>query len=336
METLIRLPGRPDLLFVAPHAPAPLEAAFPFVADSPEVKAELAERVADWHDLGTEVALEAAVARSGCAGVRPTLPRAVMDLNRGWRGRAEEKETLFGKGAVDAWVTANLREGGLAQLESWYRDAQAGIRAAAREARGLVEIHSYGDLGSTYDRLAGGRPQLRSEAAIVHGAPWATAFPVGLARLIPANLRGTSWPLESRVGTALAEQGIRLGPSPYPALLPWNVSARFLAERWFAWLGRTGALPADTAARLADLAWLDEQAPAVDAAATGASPEAWPGVAELAAQIGAWSHDGARLADRFAEEDGSFALGIELRIDLRDRAAAFGEAIASATGAASR
>lgn len=331
MNTLVHLPGGPDLLFVAPHAPAPLEAAFPFVHETPEIRAELADRVADWHDLGTDEALAAAVARSGSTGLRPTLPRAVMDLNRGWRGRVEERETLFGKGAVDAWVGTNLNDGALPQLEAWYRSAQAGIRAAAREARALVELHSYGDLGSTYDRMAGGRPQLRAEAAVVHGAPWATAFPVGLSRLIPANLRGTPWPVEVKVGTALRERGIRLGQSPYPSLLPWTVSARFLAERWFGWLGRTGQLSVAVADRLADLAWTDEQALEVDAAATGApgNPE-WPGVAELAARIGAWSHDGARLADTFADEDGSFTLGVELRIDLRDRAAAFGEAIADA------
>jgi hypothetical protein len=329
VHTLIQLPGRPELLFVAPHAPAPLEAALPFVVES--AHAELAERVADWHDLGSDVALEAATARSGCAGGRPTLPRAVMDLNRGWRGRTEERETLFGKGALDAWVTANLREGALAQLEAWYRQAQAQIREGAQKARGLVELHSYGDLGSTYDRLAGGRPVRRAEAAAVHGAPWVTAFPVGLARLIPANLTGTPWALEARVGAALADHHIRLGQSPYPALLPWTVSARFLAERWFRWLGRTSRLPLAVAEQLGEIVWLDEQHAGVEAAATGeAPPGEWPGVADLARLIGAWTHEGSQLADQFLAEDGSFTLGMELRIDLRDRAASFGEAIAEA------
>jgi hypothetical protein len=176
---------------------------------------------------------------------------------------------------------------------------------------------------------AGGRPLRRSEAAVVHGAPWGTAFPVGVSRLIPANLRGTSFDIEARVGRALESHRIRLGPSPYPPLLPWTVSARFLADRWFRWLGRTGRLPEEVAARLSDLAWTDEQHPEVDLAATAARPE-WDGVHELARVIGAWSHEGADLADAFLHEEGVFTVGIELRIDLRDRAADFGEAVADA------
>ncbi|MEQ1505723.1 MAG: hypothetical protein ABMB14_26045 [Myxococcota bacterium] len=331
MDPLIRLSGREDLLFVAPHAPAPLTAAEAFVTDEPAIRAELADRVADWHDLGTDAALAAAVERAGCQGLRPTVPRAVVDLNRGWRGRAEQAETLFGKGAIDGWVRGNLVDGAEAALERYWRGAIAGIREASRSARAVIELHSYGDLGSTYDRLAGGRPMVRSEAAVVHGAPWATAFPIGLSRLIPANLRGASFGTEVRVGEALAAHRIRLGPSPYPAQLPWTVSARFLADRWFRWLGRTGRLPAEVADRLADLTWTDELAPEVDAVvAAGSDDGDWPGVAALAARIGAWSHDGAALVEAFAVEDGSYTVGVELRIDLKDRGAEFGAAVADA------
>jgi hypothetical protein len=247
------------------------------------------------------------------------MPRGVVDLNRGWKGRQEQVETLFGKGALDQWVRANLVPGAEPRLEGWYRAAMAEIRAAAADVPVLVELHSYGDLGSTYDRNAGGRPMRRSEAAVVHGAPWASAFPVGLSRFVPANLRGTPWTLEARVGASLADRGIAIGPSPYPTLLPWTISARFLAERWFRWLGRSGRLPTDLAARLADLAWTDEQA----------EPE-HPALTELTAALGDWSHAGARLADGFAVEDGSATLGVELRVDLVRHAAAFGEAVADA------
>lgn len=57
----------------------------------------------------------------------------------------------------------------------------------------------YGDLGSTYDRLRGGRPLRRSEAAVVLSTPWATQLPVGLARLLPGDLRGTPKARENAV-----------------------------------------------------------------------------------------------------------------------------------------
>lgn len=319
MFQLPRTTGGATALFVAPHAPCDLAGAAALVRDDPELQRVLAERVADWHDLGSDVALDAATRRSGQAGLRPRMPRGVVDLNRGWRGREEEVETLFGKGALDQWVRANLVPGAEAKLEAWYRAAMGEIRAAATEVRVLVELHSYGDLGSTYDRDAGGRPMRRSEAAIVHGAPWATAFPVGLSRFVPANLRGTPWALEARVGEALADRGIAVGPSPYPTLLPWTVSARFLAERWFRWLGRTDRLPRELASRLAELAWTDEQAEVED-----------PALARLTEVIGSWTHDGARLADAFNAEDGSAVLGVELRVDLIRHAAGFGEAVADA------
>jgi hypothetical protein len=311
--------GRAGALFVAPHAYVPLETATPLIRPDPAVQAELADRIADWHDLGTLEALDAATARAGSPGLRPTLPRGLVDLNRGWRPRTEATETLFGKGALDAWTRTNLAEGADAALEGWYRSAMSGVREAAQGARVLVELHSYGDLGSTYDRNAGGRPMLRSEASVVHGAPWASAFPVGISRWIPANLRGTPWALEARLGAALDAHGITLGPSPYPIQLPWTISARFLAERWFRWLGRTGRLPAATADALVDRAWTDEL-----------SDGALDGTDALVAEIGAWSHTGAELAAAFRREDGSATLGVELRIDLRDRAGAFGDAVAEA------
>ncbi len=332
--SMITTPGEPGVLFLAPHAPAPLEAAVPFVVDDPAVQKELAERVADWHDPGTDRALAGATARSGHRGLRQSLPRGLVDLNRGWRGRPEEKETLFGKGALDQWVRVHLREGAEEQLHAWYRSAMAEIRAAARGCRALVELHSYGDLGSTYDRLAGGRPNRRSEVSVVHGAPWASAFPVGLSRLIPASLRGTPWRVEGALGHRLADHHLTLGPSPYPQVLPWTVSGRFLAERWFRWLGARGVLETEVVERLSDLAWTDEQSGEVDAAATGRPTELpWPGVADLAARLGAWSHEGGELGDAFMAETGTFTLGVELRMDRIDRAEAFGAAVAEAATA---
>jgi amidase len=52
------------------------------------------------------------------------------------------------------------------------------------------------------------------------------------------------------------------------------------------------------------------------------------GVGALARRIGAWTHDGARLGDRFLADDGAFTLVVELRIDLVDRSEAFGAAVA--------
>lgn len=321
---LLHREGRAGILFLAPHGYAPLERAVPFLSPDDAVQRDLAERVADWHDLGTEEALIAATEVSGYGGLQTSLPRALVDLNRGWRGRVEERETLFGKGALDSWVRTHLRGAdALVELEAWYRAAMAQIRAAASGARLMVELHSYGDLGSTYDRNSGGRPMLRSEVSIVHGAPWATSFPVGLARFIPADLRGTPRPLEAAVGVALDQHTLALGPSPYPILLPWNLSARFLAERWFSWLGRSGRLPTQTAERLADLAWTDEQHDSFDR-------ELFPGAHELEQTIHRWSHDGSDLVRAFHAQDGSATLGMELRIDLRGRATAFGAAVAEA------
>ncbi len=330
------IPGAARAAFVAPHAIAPAAPAMPFVyyggasSDDATLR-ELAERVDTWHDMGTLEALEAATAEIGGAGARPNLPRGLLDLNRPWKGRIEEKETLFGKAAVDSWVRSRLAPGAEDALEQWYRAAMVEIRAVTDSAVGLVELHSYGDLGSTYDMQAGGRPIRRSACSVIHGSPWLTAFPVGVARLIPASLRGTPWSAEAKVASELDRIGIELGPSPYPQLLPWNVSARFLAARWFRWLGESGRLPPETAARLVELAWTDEQAPAVDAAVTtGDEPADLAGVKALADDLTAWTHAGAELGDRFLAETGTFVVGIELRIDLVERAAEWGAAVARA------
>jgi hypothetical protein len=324
-------PGPAPVLLVAPHAVAPLEAAQPFVDADPALQAELAARIAEWHDEGSAEALAAASARIGATAARPSLPRGLIDLNRGWKGRAEAKETLFGKGALDAWAATHLRDGAREALEGWYRAAIAELAAASTDVAGFVEVHSYGDLGSTYDKMAGGRPVRRSEAAVVNAVPWASAYPLGLARLLPGDLRGTPWGLERRLGDALADRGLRVGPNPYPTQGPWAVSTRFLAARWFRWLGRNGVIPEATAARLSHLAWHDEQAAEVDAVAGGgAEPELLRGVGELAKLMGAWSHDGPALGDRFLAEDRSFTLVVELRVDRIERAADFGEAVGAA------
>lgn len=338
-----RADGAPVVL-VAPHATAPLEAAWPFVDTDPHVQRELADHVAEWHDAGSGEAMEAAVARLGGCGLRPRLPRGVMDLNRGWQGRVEAKETLFGKGALDAWTSARLRPGARDALAGWYRAALGTIAESAQGARGFIEVHSYGDLGSTYDMRAGGRPVRRAEAALITATPWATAYPVGLARLLPGDLRGTPWPLERAVIDGLARRGFRAGPGPYPQQGPWALSARFLAARWFTWLGRRDILPAATAAHLAHLAWTDDQDPLTEAVALGDAAETTDskGVRSLAQEMAAWSHSAGQLGDAFRAEDDSFTLVVELRLDRAHDASAFGEAVADgvaaflATGQASR
>jgi hypothetical protein len=313
-----------SVVVVAPHAYTALGGASAlFRAETPA--AELDDRVADWHDLGSLEAMEACARHLGCAALRPSLPRAVLDLNRGWAPRPGP-ETLFSKGAVDAWTRTWLAEGALERLQQVHHEFMMDLRAACTGARGLVETHSYGDLGSTYDRQHGGRPVRRGATAIVVGAPWAAAFPVGISRFIPANLVGTPWSLHRAVGDALAGIDLAPGPNPYPAQVPWALSARFLADRWFTWLGSTGQITAGEAERLADFAWFDE----LDEA---------PGVAaSLAARLGEWTHDGADLGQRFLAETGCFTLVVELRIDLvaraRDMGRALGEALEGWHGAA--
>lgn len=324
------LPGHGPILLVSPHATADLAQAVPFVDADPAIQAELAERVAEWHDAGSGEAMAAAAKHLGAPGLAPILPRGLMDLNRGWKGRVEAKETLFGKGALDAWAAAHLQLGGREALEGWYRAALGQIRENAEGVKGFVEVHSFGDLGSTYDMQAGGRPVRRPQAALIGGTPWASAYPVGLARLLPGDLRGTPWPLERAVTDALQSRDFRVGPGPYPNQGPWSLSARFLADRWFRWLAAAGQLPNQTAATLVALAWTDEQDPRLEAVATGQAeePAELLGVRQLAQAMGGWSHDAGRLGDQFLSEAKVFTLVVELRNDRTADAEAFGTAVA--------
>lgn len=329
---LIATPGAAGALFVAPHATAPVDAAHPYILDDPEVRRGLAAHVEEWHDAGSGRALEACGRALSAPTLRNRLPRGLIDLNRGWRGRADTSDALFGKGALDAWCADHLAPGALERLERGYHQAMDQLAAASSTVRGMIEVHSFGDLGSTYQRLAGGRPMRRPEVAVVTTTPWATAFPVGLARLIPADLRGTPWALERRVGDAVDAVGLSVGPSPYPTTGPWSLSARFLAARWLAWLGRTGQLPAHTVDRLAGLAWHDEQDAELDAVAAGEleEPSHLEGVRELACRLSTWSSEGSELGDRFLREDDTFTLVVELRNDRVERASDFGAAVAEA------
>jgi hypothetical protein len=326
------VPGDGPCLWVAPHAPATVPDADRWVRPEPELQSAFAERIAQWHDGGTDASLAAAARASGWRGLHPTLPRGLVDLNRPWKGRDEAQETLFGKGALDQWSKAALRPGVPEQVEEWHRSALAQIADASTPCRGLCELHSYGDLGSSYDRAAGGRPVRRSEVSVIPSTPWNTGRPVGLAHLLPADLRGTTRGLERAVEDAVGAIGLTLGPHPYPPMSPWAISVRFLAARWFEWLGRIGELPPATAAHLARLAWVDEQNHQLEEVVTHrtAEPAELTGVGALARRIGAWTHDGARLGDRFVRESGTFTLVVELRIDLVDRSADFGEAVARA------
>lgn len=329
------IPGDGPCLWVAPHAPATVPDEVGWVRDDPALRTAFAERVAGWHDGGTDEVLVGATRATGWRGLRPTLPRGLVDLNRPWKGREEVQETLFGKGALDRWTRDALRPGVSELVEDWHRRALSTIASASGGCRGLAELHSYGDLGSTYDRLAGGRPVRRSEVALIDSTPWNTGRPVGLSQLVPADLRGTPRALERRIEDAVGAIGLTVGPSPYPPVSPWAISVRFLAARWFRWLATAGELPATTADHLAGLAWVDEQNTTVDEVAAGrqAEPAELAGVRALAERIHAWSHDGARLGDRFLRESGTFTVVAELRIDLVDRSEAFGEAVARAVAA---
>ena len=50
--------------------------------------------VKEWHDEGSGEAFEVACAKLSAQGFRPILPRGLMDLNRGWKGREEAAESL--------------------------------------------------------------------------------------------------------------------------------------------------------------------------------------------------------------------------------------------------
>ncbi len=321
--------GAPVVL-VAPHATAPLAPATGYIQADPEIQAQFAAHVAEWHDAGSAEVLQACGLALGATTVKAGLPRGLLDLNRGWRGRVEEQETLFGKGAVDRWVGERLNPGALEQLGGLYHGAMTQLRQAARGTRGIVELHSYGELGSTYDQLNGGRPVRRAAMAIVDSVPWRSARPVGLARLIPGDLRGLPWSLHRRLGDELAAAGLALGPHPYPAQAPWTLSGRYLAERWFQWLAATGRLPAATAERLGELAWSDEQHPDLDRTIAGEAVLGLEGAQEIAQITLAWDAQASRLAEQFLAETGAFATTVELRLDLIDQAEAVGQAVARA------
>ena len=325
--------GATPVVLVAPHTVAAIGPAVRFVAADPTVQAQFAAHVLEWEDVGSLEAFGAAVTGLAATGVRNALPRGLIDLNRGWRGRVEAQETLFGKGAVDRWVGENLAPGARDDVQACYRQAIAAIRTAAQGKRGMVEVHSYGELGSTYDQLNGGRPVRRSEVAVVDATPWASARPVGLAQLIPGDLRAVPWPLYRAFGDALGARGLHLGPHPYPAQAPWTLSNRFLADRWFGWLGQQGLLPAVTAARLQELAWTDEQHPDLDAALRGEPVAALDGAQELSRITLQWSADASVLGRRFVRETGVFATTVELRLDLAGRATDAGEGIGAAIAA---
>ena len=70
---------------------------------------QVAEEMNEWHDVGSGEAFEAACRKLGAPGFRPLLPRGLVDLNRGWKGREkDEKETLFSKGAISALVICQV------------------------------------------------------------------------------------------------------------------------------------------------------------------------------------------------------------------------------------
>lgn len=325
--------GSFPVLLVDPHATAELEEVGPFIQGWPENKLEVAEEMNEWHDVGSGEAFEAACRKLGAPGFRPVLPRGLVDLNRGWKGRAkDEQETLFSKGAISAWGLQHLNPDALDPLEQRYRGALEQLRKASQNLKGFVEMHSYGDLGSTYDLQNGGRPLRRSEAAVVVSTPWASQQPVGLARLLPGDLRGTPKKLERLVDLELEKQGFKLGPSPYPIQGPWALGIRYLAARWFQWLAEKGHLPMETAEHLAMLAWVNEQDAEAEAVATGKVPEHGKlcGIRDLAVKMGEWSHSASDLGEVFQREAKCFTLVIEMRCDLAPRAEAFGLAIAEA------
>lgn len=322
---LLVYPGAGPVVFVAPHAAASVAGVRHLFR--PEEHEALDARVADWIDEGSLEALDAAHAVSGAPAARPSLPRAIFDLNRG-EVRPGVKETLFDKGALDDWTSTRLSPEGADALRVIHRAQIATLRELCEGRTGLVELHSYGELGSTYDQLNGGRPVRRAEACIVESMPWATATPLGLARLVPGDLIGCPWRMRRRIGDALAEYGIELGPSPYPRQGPWTLSARLLASRWFGFVAARGLLPAETAAWLDDRVWgVDAMNPRIDAAAAGQPDPALPGLDTFARRIGAWSREPSELGAEFLAETGTLAFGVELRLDLAPRADQVGMAV---------
>lgn len=307
-----------SVFLITPHAGGDFARGRSFYQDG--LDAELADRFEDWHEGG---AAGVAVALSDVLG-RPTtqvgLPRDVVDLNRPLLSEPPAVETLFGKSAIDGWTRARLRPGAEAELRAYYAASMAEIRAASRSARLFVEVHEYGEKGSTYDQQgAERRPFRRPACALIPGTPWSTSDLSslrGIERLLPANLAGLPWPLELAVGARLRPPFIP-GTSPYPTRTPWALSSRFLAAGFFAWAGQAGVIPVAAAAALADRAWGDpfDGAP-VD------------GTEELAARVAEWKGDGgAGLVDRFNVEARLATMVIEIRNDLRADAAALGRQV---------
>jgi hypothetical protein len=305
----VRIDGSADTVVAAPHADGdPHRAATWFADDDPTWRSAW---FAEWDESGAGVAADAAARRLGARSISPALPRSVLDMGRPWAG-APGDETLMGKGALDGQTKARLSPDGVARARIAYDGAIAEVRAATSAAHGWIEAHEYGVGGSTYDVARGVRPFRRPEVAVVSEvAPWSTATPTGLACLIPADLRPTPWALRHGVEAQLAARGFRPGPSPYPDA-PWSLGARFVAERYLAWRCRVDGVDPQP---WRDLAWGDPNAPAPDAVYA----------AELARRAATLPE---RLADRFHDEDPCFVLVVELRIDLRARADAFGDAIA--------
>ena len=145
-----------------------------------------------------------------------------------------------------------------------------------------------------------------------------------------------SKPLERALDQCLEKNGFKLGPSPYPTQGPWALSTRFLASRWFLWLGEKHHLPKEAAEHLASLAWQDEHDPEMEAVATGkveANSGKLLGVRELAVMMSEWSHRPGDLGDTFGRETRYFTLVVEMRCDRTDDAESFGQAVAKAVSA---
>lgn len=307
------------ILCIAPHAIVPTDDAVlallrPELRDDPRVQAEARE----WEEAGVIEARDAFIEASGALTAPvPTLPRWICDLNRPWEGTGD---TLLGKPAVPLPIRPWLRDGALDELHAIYRADLLAVRRLADTT--LVEPHSYGALGSTFDQAGRGRPVARPATALIVGAPWRTAHPTGLARLIPPTLDATPWGLQVAVGDALDAAGLTPGLNPYGTLLPWGLSTRALASAWFRFLAAEGELSQATAQHLEDLAWSDSPA---------AEAPTLPGTAALIDRLEHWGHDSATLADRFRASTPAVILVAELREDLAraGRAADFGQALAS-------
>lgn len=325
-----------SILCIAPHAIVPtdgrvLDLVREDLRDDPRVMEEARE----WEEAGV---IEARDAMNGALGGAstgiprlPRLPRWICDLNRPWSGRAGEEQSLLGKPAVPLGVRGWLREGALDDIHALYAADLEEARHLAAQARGIVEPHSFGALGSTFDAAGRGRPVARPATAIIVGAPWRTAHPTGLARFIAPTLDATPWPLQVAVGDALDAAGLTPGLNPYGSLLPWGLSMRALAAEWFRYLAESGALPADTARRLEDLAWGDVFDPMLDADEPGLE-----GAAGLRDRLERWGTEGAELVQGFrATRPGWFILAVELREDIARAGggADFGRALARGVAA---